>query len=64
VGEELVGHDRADRVQPGVVGSDDAGAVAVEASHRVVAAGLELATEHVALGGGLLGHGVIMTDTR
>ena len=49
VGEELLGHHRAHRVQADVLRADRAGAVAVEAGQGVGAAGLELAAEDVAL---------------
>ena len=49
MGEELLGHDRADRVAAEILGARAAAAVAIEAGQRIGAAGLELAAEDVAL---------------
>jgi len=51
--EELSGHHRAHRVQTEVLVAAAAVAVAVEAGHRVAAAGFELAAQNVALRHGL-----------
>ena len=46
--QELGGHHRTDRVHPGVIGVGVAAAVAMEPCHRVGAAALQLATQHIA----------------
>ena len=46
--EELDGHDRADRVTAAILGAARAASVAVETRHRVGAAFVELAAEHIA----------------
>ena len=45
--QELLGHHRTDRVHPGVIDIGVAAAVATEPRHRVGAAGLQLATQHI-----------------
>ena len=47
--EELLRHDRADRVAAEIVRAGAAAAVAVEAGQRIGAARLEVAAEDVAL---------------
>ena len=46
--QELGGHHRTDRVHPGVIGVGVAAAVAMEPRHRVGAAALQRATQHIA----------------
>ena len=55
--QEVGGHHRAHGVPAQVVGAAPAAPVAVEAGHRLGAAGLQWAAEHVALLGGLGRHG-------